>query len=198
MIVSGPSGVGKGSVLKELENLEGVAISISATTRKRRNQEKDGIDYFFISREEFEEHIKKDDMVEYNEYCGNLYGTIKSKLEDLLSNNDLVILEIDVNGSALVLEKFDCVRVFLMPPSFEELKRRLENRGTEEKNSIERRLKEAFVEVKKGYSYDYLVVNDDIKKAADDIMSIARAEFLNIKRKQFVMKDFLKNSYFVG
>ena len=131
IVVSGPSGVGKGSVLKELVSLKGIVISISATTRSPREFEKDGVDYYFISREKFKEYIEKNDMVEYNEYCGNLYGTIRSKLINLLKENEVVILEIDVNGASRIAKSFDCVRVFLFPPSFEELKERLVKRGTE-------------------------------------------------------------------
>lgn len=195
IVVSGPSGVGKGSVLKELVSLEGVFISISATTRNPREFEKDGVDYYFISREKFEEHIAKEDMVEYNEYCGNYYGTIKSKLIKLLKDNEVVILEIDVNGASKIAESFDCVRVFLFPPSFEELKKRLVGRGTESKQSVEKRLSQAFVEVERAHEYDYLVVNENIKKAAEDILNIARVESLKIKNQQFRIEEFLENRF---
>ena len=195
IVVSGPSGVGKGSVLKELVSLEGVFISISATTRNPREFEKDGVDYYFISREKFEEHIAKEDMVEYNEYCGNYYGTIKSKLIKLLKDNEVVILEIDVNGASKIAESFDCVRVFLFPPSFEELKKRLVGRGTESKQSVEKRLSQAFIEVERAHEYDYLVVNENIKKAAEDILNIAKVESLKIKNQQFRIAEFSKNRF---
>lgn len=195
IVVSGPSGVGKGSVLKELVSLEGVFISISATTRNPREFEKDGVDYYFISREKFEEHIAKEDMVEYNEYCGNYYGTIKSKLIKLLKDNEVVILEIDVNGASKIAESFDCVRVFLFPPSFEELKKRLVGRGTETEQSVEKRLSQAFVEVERAHEYDYLVVNENIKKAAEDILNIAKVESLKIKNQQFRIEEFIKNRF---
>lgn len=195
IVVSGPSGVGKGSVLKELVSLEGVFISISATTRNPREFEKDGVDYYFISREKFEEHIAKEDMVEYNEYCGNYYGTIKSKLIKLLKDNEVVILEIDVNGASKIAESFDCVRVFLFPPSFEELKKRLVGRGTESKQSVEKRLSQAFIEVERAHEYDYLVVNENIKKAAEDILNIAKVESLKIKNQQFRIEEFIKNRF---
>lgn len=195
IVVSGPSGVGKGSVLKELVSLKGVFISISATTRSPREFEKDGIDYYFISREEFEEHIAKNDMVEYNEYCGNYYGTIKSKLIKLLKENEVVILEIDVNGASRIVKSFDCVRVFLFPPSFEELKKRLVERGTENEESIKKRLSQAFIEVKRAYEYDYLVVNENIKKAAEDILNIAKVESLKIKNQQCRIEEFIENRF---
>lgn len=193
IVVSGPSGVGKGSVLKELVSLKGIVISISATTRSPREFEKDGVDYYFISREKFKEYIEKNDMVEYNEYCGNLYGTIRSKLINLLKENEVVILEIDVNGASLISKSLDCVLVFLFPPSFEELKRRLINRGTEGSESVEKRLKQAFVEVKKADEYDYLIVNENIKKAAKDILTIARAESLKVKNQKYRIKEFIEN-----
>ncbi len=195
IVVSGPSGVGKGSVLKELVSLKGVFVSISATTRSPREFEKDGVDYYFISREKFEEHIAKEDMVEYNEYCGNYYGTIKSKLMNLLKENEVVILEIDVNGASRIAESFECVRVFLFPPSFEELKKRLIKRGTENEESIKKRLNQAFVEVKRADDYDYLVVNEDIKKAAQDILNIAKVESLKIKNQQYRIEDFIRNKF---
>ena len=193
IVVSGPSGVGKGSVLKELVSLKGIVISISATTRSPREFEKDGVDYYFISREKFKEYIEKNDMVEYNEYCGNLYGTIRSKLINLLKENEVVILEIDVNGASLISKSLDCVLVFLFPPSFEELKRRLINRGTEGSESVEKRLKQAFVEVKKADEYDYLIVNENIKKAAKDILTIARAESLKVKNQKYRIKEFIEH-----
>ena len=190
MVVSGPSGVGKGSVLGKLAFLEGVAISISATTRKPREFEKNGVDYFFISKERFKEYIERNDMVEYNEYCGNLYGTIKSKLEKLLEENEIVLLEIDVNGASLVLNSFRCVRIFLLPPSFKELERRLLSRGTETKQTVERRLKEAAKEIKRAYEYDYLVVNDDVESAVGKIKNIAKAESLKVRRKKYEIDKF--------
>ncbi len=194
-MVSGPSGVGKGSVLKKLVSLKGVALSISATTRSPREFEKDGVDYYFISREKFEEHIAKEDMVEYNEYCGNYYGTIRSRLEKLLEENDVVILEIDVNGAKRIAKYLDCIRVFLFPPSFEELKKRLTERGTESKEAIEKRLRQAFVEVERAYEYDYLVVNEYVEKAAKDILNVARMESLKIENQKCRIEEFVKNRF---
>lgn len=193
MVVSGPSGVGKGTVLKQISSFKGVAISISATTRKPREFEKDGVDYYFISREEFLENIKKEEMVEYNEYCGNFYGTIKSKLEELLKKNEIVLLEIDVNGAFLISKKLDCVKIFLLPPNFNELKKRLILRGTETKENVEKRLKQAYLEMKNVYSYDYVVVNDEIKNAVEKIKSIAKAETFKVKRRKLEIEEILKS-----
>ena len=193
MVVSGPSGVGKGTVLKHISSFKGVSVSVSATTRKPRELEKDGEDYYFISREEFLENIKKGEMVEYNEYCGNFYGTIKSKLEDLLKKNEIVLLEIDVNGASLVSKKLDCVKIFLLPPSFNELKKRLILRGTETKENVEKRLKQAYIEMKDIYSYDYVVVNDEINNAVEKIKSIAKAESFKVKRRKFEIEEILKS-----
>lgn len=195
VVISGPSGSGKGSVISKLEVFNGVAVSVSATTRKPRDFERDGVDYFFISREKFKELIEKNDMVEYNEYCGNLYGTIKSELKKLLKENETVILEIDVNGAFLIAKNFSCVRVFLLPPSFEELKKRLCKRGTETKEVVEKRLEEAKNEIKRIYEYDYLVINDDIEKAVEKIRIISKAESLKVERAKGELDRFFKYNF---
>lgn len=195
--MSGPSGVGKGSVLKELTREEGFKISVSATTRNPRSQEVDGKDYYFISRDEFLENVENGNMVEYNEFCGNLYGTLKNKLNNLLIENDVVILEIDVNGAERVLKNLDCVRIFLSPPSFSELKKRLVKRGTETNLSLNKRLEKARFEMQKAYEYDFVVVNDEVKDAVEKIKAIVRSERLRVKSQIFKIDEILK-TFFSG
>ncbi len=192
-VISGPSGVGKGSVIKRLVSLSNVAVSISATTRKPRDSEKDGVDYYFISKEEFMLHINDGDMVEYNEYCGNFYGTIRSKLEKLLLENEVVLLEIDVNGVEMIAKELDCVKLFLLPPSFEELKNRLMNRNTETQSSLEKRLKQAYFEIEKACNYDYIIENDFIDEVVEKFNCIVKAERLRFKNSKSKLQKILKS-----
>ena len=176
LVISGPSGSGKGTILNVIGQDKNISVAVSATTRKPRNGEINGIHYHFMSRERFLDQIATNNILEYNEYCGNFYGTIKSKLGKLLEENEIVLLEIDVNGASLVSKKLDCVKIFLLPPSFNELKKRLILRGTETKENVEKRLKQAYIEMKNIYSYDYVVVNDEINNAVEKIKSIAKLE----------------------
>ena len=195
LVLSGPSGVGKGSVLKELVKLEGFKLSVSATTREPREGETNEKDYYFIDRDEFLKNVENGNMLEYNEFCGNYYGTLKNKLEALLKYNRVVILEIDVNGAENVLKSLDCVRVFLLPPSFLELKKRLVNRGTETQMSLKRRLEKACFEIKNAYKYDYVVVNDELNSAVNKIKAIVQAESLHVKNKKYKIDEILKTVF---
>ena len=183
VVVSGPSGCGKGSILKELAKKENIAISISATTRKIRDGEVDGKDYFYLTKAEFMEKIENDEILEYNEYCGFLYGTLKEQVRKLLNEKEVVILEIDVNGAAAVKNEFDVVKIFIVPPSLEVLKERLKFRGTETKDSFNARLNKAKDELKLAEKYDYVVINDSINLAADKINHVIEAEKLKFKRQ---------------
>ena len=193
LIISGPSGVGKGSVIKVLSSHDEVAVSVSATTRKPRAFEKDGVDYFFMSKEEFKENIEKDNIVEYNEYCGNFYGRMKDRLKELLKKHEVVLLEIDVNGAEKVYEKMKCVRVFVLPPSFSELKKRLLKRGSETEEVLKKRLDQAFVEIEKSGRYDYLIVNESVEQTAKYLKEIITAEklktFRSIKKIEQLLKE---------
>ena len=193
LIVSGPSGVGKGSVIKKLCCLKGFSVSVSATTREKRNLEKDGVDYFFITKEQFKNHIKNEEMLEYNEYCGNFYGTIKNKLVEMLKQNEVVLLEIDVNGALNVSKKLEAVKVFLLPPSFKELEKRLKGRKTETELSLKNRLKNAYFEIEKAKHYDYVLVNQQIEKTVEEIKIIIKSENFKVKRNHFKIESFLKN-----
>lgn len=170
VVISGPSGVGKGTIVKLLQNKyeeEGkkLYLSISCTTRLPREGEEDGIHYFFISEEEFQERIKKEDFFEYNKYgTGKYYGTPKSTVMEYLNKGYDVILEIDVNGYKQIKEKYpDCVGIFIMPPSIIELYERLKGRGTETNDAIERRIKTAALEMQEKDIYDYVIVNENEK-----------------------------------
>src|SRR5690625_2122004 len=162
-ILSGPSGVGKGTVRARLfERTEGLKYSISMTTRKKRPGEKDGIDYFFKTKEEFKELIKQGNLLEYAEYVNNYYGTPKEYVEKTLAAGHDVFLEIEVQGAMQVQKNFpEGVFIFLFPPSLEELKNRILNRGTESNELVMNRMTKARKEIEMMNTYDYVVVNDD-------------------------------------
>ena len=167
-VISGPSGVGKGTVNKRLfeEFGNAVAFSVSATTRDPREGEVDGREYFFISRQEFEKRVANNEFLEHAEYAGNCYGTPRDYVLSLLQRGVSVILEIDVQGAMQVKRRMpESVSVFILPPSFEELEHRLRGRGTETPEKIERRLAAAKAEMARAPEYDYQIVNDDLDAA---------------------------------
>ena len=179
IVLSGPSGVGKGTVRKALFEMpeQEFVYSVSMTTRAPRPGEVDGVDYYFVSREEFEKQIAAGNLLEYAEFVGNYYGTPKDKVEEQLNKGKEVILEIEVNGAFQVREKCkDAVFVFLVPPTRHALYERLKSRGTESEDRILARIEKANKEFKLAHQYDYIVVNDEIYNAADRIMAIIRAE----------------------
>ena len=185
IVVSGPSGGGKGTVNKRLLAMDDFCFSVSATTRAPREGEIDGINYFFITREEFEKRIECGDMLEYNVYSGNYYGTPREMVEKVLADGKNIILEIDVNGAMQIKEKYpDALLIMLLPPSFAVQEQRLRDRGTESEDVIRMRLEETRREVPRVGEYDYVVYNYDngIEKAASDILAIVRAEQLSVKR----------------
>ena len=184
IVVSGASGTGKGTVCKKiLADLPEVAYSISATTRKPRPGEVDGKEYYFLSVEEFKAWIAEEKFLEYAEVYGNFYGTPLNKIEERLNRGEDILLEIDVQGALEVKRKCpDGVYIFLLPPSLEELKNRIEGRGTETPESLARRLKNAVAEIKIGLEYDYAVVNDTIDNAVEQIKAILTAERLKVAR----------------
>ena len=177
IVVSGPSGVGKGTVLGAyLAGRENVAYSVSATTRAPRPGEQDGVHYFFLSREEFESTAQNGGMLEYASYNGNYYGTPKAPVEQKRAQGIDVILEIEVQGAMQVHEKRpDAVMVFIAPPSFEELAARLRGRGTEDEEKVQKRLETAKEELKHQDKFDYVVVNDEIDRAVREIQGILAA-----------------------
>ncbi len=173
-VLSGPSGAGKGTVRKEVfRRVEGLFFSISCTTRSPRPGEVDGVDYRFISREDFVRRIEAGEFLEWAEVHGNLYGTLWSDVENTLSSGRDVVLEIDVKGAFQVMKRCkDTVSIFLAPPSTEELERRLKNRGSEDEVTIALRLKNALSEMAEADKYDHLVVNDDLEHAVEDLERI--------------------------
>lgn len=185
VVISGPSGVGKGTVRKALFEQPGhnYTFSISMTTRKKRIGEEEGKDYYFVSKEYFEEQIKKNAFLEYNYFCGNYYGTPLEKVEEALNSGKELILEIDVNGCHQVKEKMpDSVTIFIVPPTKEALYTRLKGRGTESEYKISERIAKADKEFKLAYQYDYIVVNDEVQNAASRIKAIIRAEHARTSR----------------
>ena len=184
IVVSGASGTGKGTVCKKILNdLPEVAYSVSATTRAPRPGEIDGKEYYFLSVDEFKTWISEEKFLEYAEVYGNFYGTPLNKIEERLNRGEDILLEIDVQGALNVKRKMpDGIYIFLLPPSLAELKRRIEGRGTENPESLSRRLKNAVAEIKIGLEYDYVVVNDSVDNAVAQIKAILTAERLKVAR----------------
>ena len=193
-VVSGPSGSGKDTVLKGLfaENPD-ILFSISSITRAMRPGEKEGEKYNFISREHFEDMIKNDLLLEHNVFVGNYYGTPRIPVEKAVSEGKDIIIEVDVNGAAQIRKKLpEAVTVFIMPPSFEELKRRLVGRGTESEELIEKRLRSALDEIKRAGEYDYIIVNDDAAAASQSLMSVIKACRLKTERQKNIINEVLE------
>ena len=182
-VLSGPSGSGKGTVLKEVfRKSDRIVYSVSATSRSPRAGEVDGINYYFKSREEFETLIKADAFIEYTETDGNYYGTLKSEVEKAIENGKNIILEIDPVGARNVRAHYpDAVLMFLVAPDLEVLSSRLSGRGSESAETFKIRHDAALSEMENATLYDYVVVNDFVERAADDILAIIRAENLRTK-----------------
>lgn len=189
IVLSGPSGTGKGTVLKHFfDNYadDAVKLSISATTRLPREGETDGVNYFFVEKEKFENMVQNDMLLEWASFCGNCYGTPKAFVDENLENGCDVILEIEVQGALKVMEKRpDATFVFIAPPSMQELKSRIVGRQTETADVIERRMETAKWEVQNISKYTYAVVNDDVDMAAKRLKTIIDAERLKVKKNNF-------------
>lgn len=186
IVVSGFSGSGKGTIMKELLNkYNNYALSVSATTRPPREGEQNGREYFFKTREEFEKMIAQDELIEYAKYVNNYYGTPKIYVEEQLAKGKDVILEIEIQGALKVKEKFpDTLLLFITPPSVEELKRRLIGRGTETIEVIEQRMRRAIEESDKMEFYDYFVVNDNLEECVDQLHEIIQSEHKRSSRNR--------------
>lgn len=196
IVVSGPAGSGKGTVNAKLIERDEFVYSVSATTRAPRPGEIDGINYYYITHDEFERRITLGDMLEYTSYCGNYYGTPKTEAERVLESGKNLILEIEVDGAMQVKKKYpDALLIMLLPPSYKIQEERLRGRGTETEEKILERLEQTKNEVVKASEYDYIVYNYDgeSEKCADDILSIVRAEQLASSRNPKAAINYFAN-----
>lgn len=191
-VVSAPAGCGKDTILGEvLKCTNKAGYAVSATTRAPREGEVNGVHYHFLSREEFEKKISEGDVLEYTEYCGNYYGTLKKSVDDLISAGRDAILKIEVEGAMNIRKMFpEACLVFILPPSWEVLEDRLRKRGTETEEKIVERIRQADTEVSYAKNYDYLIVNDKLEDAVDDLLAVFRAEKLKRSRRSGLIERF--------
>ncbi len=194
IVVSGASGTGKGTVCRKiLSDAQNMYYSISATTRPARVGETDGVEYFFVSVEEFQQWLAEGKFLEHAEVYGNFYGTPRHKIEERLNHGEDVLLEIDTQGALSVMEKCpDGVYIFLLPPSLEELQARIKNRGTESPETFARRFQSATNEIEIGKKYQYVVVNDSVDAAAEKILAIISAERCRVSRNKQIFEKLVK------
>jgi len=194
IVMSGPSGAGKGTIVnKILELKKDIAVSISCTTRQARVGEVEGVNYFYITDEQFQEKIDNDGLIEHAQFVGNKYGTPKDKVIQSLESGTDIILEIEVQGAEQIREKHDgAVLIFIAPPSLDELKKRLVKRGTETAEQAKNRLAKAEKELGLMQSYNYVVVNDDVDIAARKVIDIINVEKLNVVRNKDLKERLLK------
>ncbi len=193
-ILSGPSGSGKDTILKEaLKRHPEIKLSISYITRAMREGEVEGEKYHFISRKEFEDQLARDMFLEHNVFVGNYYGTPRGPVEECLAAGGDMIVEIDVNGAKQVKAKMpQAISIFIMPPSLEVLKKRLSGRGTEPAELVKKRLNEAIREIKCAYDYDYIVINDELEEAVKDLLSVILCERLHIENNKKFIDEVLE------
>lgn len=198
IILSGPSGVGKGTVRAAIfkDNKFNYVYSVSATTRERRPGEVDGVDYYFVSKEQFKQYIEEDALLEYAEYVGNYYGTPIQKIEENLAAGNDVFLEIEVQGALKVRERMpEGIFIFLAPPSLDELKSRITGRGTDREDVILERMQMAKEEIEMMQHYDYVVVNDTVEHAVDKVNAIIQSEHLRVERVVDRIRADIKNYF---
>lgn len=194
LVLSGPSGVGKGTVLGELMNRrDDMCFSVSATTRQPREGEVDGVSYFFVSKERFEEMIRNNELLEYAQFVSNSYGTPRAYVEQQLEKGMNVILDIEIQGARNIVKMIpDAVTVYMIPPSYEELERRLRGRGTETEEQIQGRLQTAIDEAKAADFYRYIVVNDKLETAVNELDAIMTAEKIGYDNRKNILKEVFK------
>jgi len=184
LVLSGPSGVGKNTLMNAVfPNIPNLHYSISATTRPPRSGETHGVDYYFLSDQEFDEMIENDQFLEWAHFCGHRYGTPKFFVEEKIKQGKAVIMDVDIQGAIQIREKVnDAVLVFLLPPTWDELKNRLTKRGKDPIESINQRLERSFDELKYINEYDYFIINDQLDKAAERLTMIINAEWCRVER----------------
>ncbi|OON95312.1 MAG: guanylate kinase [Candidatus Epulonipiscioides saccharophilum] len=194
IVISGPSGCGKGTVVKELLKYSNYKLSISVTTRQKRSTEEEGVHYFFKTQEEFDSMIAGDELLEYANFCGNFYGTPKDYVDKTIKDGFDIILEIEVEGALKIKDKFpEAILIFLIPPTFTELHSRLVGRQTESEDVINYRLSRAREELALYKKYDYIVINDDISEAVRQINAIVESEKLRSHNRKDII-DFMLNN----
>jgi guanylate kinase len=192
-IISGPAGSGKGTIVSRVRELAQFDFSVSATTRKPRPTEVDGVHYYFIDKADFEQKIADGEMLEYAQYVGNYYGTPKKPVDDALANGRNIVLDIEVKGALQVKEKMpDAVMIYILPPDYETLLARIRGRGTESEEVIQKRMAEARIEIETFPKYDYVVINDTIEQAATDVLSILHTENMRTMRNLDIKEKFFK------
>ena len=197
VVVSAPSGCGKDTIVNEIvkEMGDDASISVSMTTRDMRVGEAEGVNYYYVSKEQFEENIRNGEMLEYTTYGSNYYGTPVGPVKDKLKNGKVVFLIIEVEGGENVKKIFpDCVKIFVIPPSMEVLEKRLRGRGTDKDEVIRERLEIARTEHQRATEYDYIVENDVLPEAVEDVKTIIRAEKLRTNIMQTKLREVIDNA----
>lgn len=196
VVISAPSGGGKGTIIKELfAKDDNLVLSVSATTRSPRPGEEHGKQYYFLQKEEFEELISQGKMLEYAQYVGNYYGTPREPVEQWMAQGKDVVLEIEVQGGAQIKKLMPgCVSIFILPPSMEVLEKRLRDRGTEEDATVRKRLEKAREEIPHAKDYDYVVFNDRLEDAVEDLRAILRAEKRKYHRNETAVERVLEHA----
>ena len=196
IVVSGPSGSGKDTVIsKAIEKMgEKAFLSVSMTTRQKRGNERDGVDYFFVTTDEFLSHVQSGDMLEYAKYGSNYYGTPIAPIRERMNNGETVFLNIEVQGGASIRKLMpEATQVFIIPPSMKELERRLYKRATEDEEAIKKRMNIAIEEIERACEYDYIVINDDLDDAVDELLSIINGNKIKNQNIKETISEVLNN-----
>lgn len=200
VVVSGPAGVGKGTVVGSAVRLAAergnpIYLSVSMTSRPMSSQDAEGVTYFFVTSESFKKSVEAGELLEYNCYNGNYYGTPRNNVLEHLDSNEDVILEIDVNGGRQIKESYpDVVRVFIMPPSMAELEARIRGRARDSEKDIISRLQKAYTEIEQAADYDYIIVNNTVDGATEQLLSIIEAEKCSARKNINLISEVLKNA----